>query len=35
VVPVRADESSHASVERPRLTDQIGRGLIPIRIAAE
>lgn len=32
---VRADESSHASVERPRLTDQIGRGLIPIRIAAE
>jgi hypothetical protein len=32
---VRADESSHAFVERPRLTDQIGRGLIPIRIAAE
>ena len=32
---VRADKSSHASVERPRLTDQIGRGLIPIRIAAE
>jgi hypothetical protein len=32
---VRADESSDVSVERLRLTAQIGRGPIPIPIAAE
>jgi multidrug efflux pump subunit AcrB len=32
---VRADESADISVERPRLTHQIGRGPIPMPIAAE
>jgi hypothetical protein len=32
---VRADESSDRSVERLRLTDQIGRRPIPMPIAAE
>jgi multidrug efflux pump subunit AcrB len=32
---VRADESSDRSVERLRLTDQIGRGPMPVPIAAE
>ena len=32
---VRADKSSDTSVERPRLTDQIGGGPRPIPIAAE
>ena len=32
---VRADESSDMSVEPPQLTDQFGRGPVPIPIAAE
>jgi multidrug efflux pump len=32
---VSADESLNTSVKRPRLTDHIGRGPIPIPIAAE
>jgi hypothetical protein len=32
---VRADESADISVERPRLIDQIGRGPLPMPIAAE
>ena len=32
---VRAAESSDTSVERLRLTDQIGRGPMPMPIAAE
>ena len=32
---VRADESSDKPVERLRLTDQIGRGPMPMPIAAE
>jgi hypothetical protein len=32
---VRAEESGDVSAERPRLTHQIGRGPIPIQIAAE
>jgi hypothetical protein len=32
---VRGDESLDVSVERPRLTNQFGRGPMPIPIAAE
>ena len=32
---VRSDESSDVSAERPRLTNQFGRGPMPIPIAAE